>query len=228
MLVFSYCDSSEIPSEYRKGEITFHRSGHTSQWQHKRVCALWHHRIIIGPQRSLVAQFLAYEYHDMSAGWMAHTLDGHIIADTVRGLAVMANTVLCTGRVKVEPCHVRRSCQAACTLDGGIHIPAHLVQSYNEYNMLRSPGDGSHAVAVAVYVYNHSILTDGIDTGKIIVALKGLSVDNKFLFLRPGFIAVIDLIVASLEHRRYPRGADSIGAAPCDGVALGYYRCTLL
>lgn len=131
----------------------------------------------------LVSELLAYEYDDMPSGRMAHALDGDIITDAVGRFAVMACTVLGARRVEVEPCHVRWSRDTPRPLYGRIDIPAYLVQSDDEDDVLRSPGDSCHAVAVAVDVDDHAVLGDRVHACEIVVTVErlqiGTSLDRK-------------------------------------------------
>ena len=64
------------------------------------------------------------------------------------------------------------------------------MESDDEDDLLRTPGDGSYTIAIAIDVHNHTIFGDGIGAGEIDVGSECLEIDGLLLFGRRCKVAI--------------------------------------
>ena len=102
----------------------------------------------------------------------------------------MARAIDVARRLDIETCGIDGRCRTAGTCKSSLDVLCNLVESDDEDDLLRTPGDGSHTVAIAVDVHDHSIFGDGIGTGEIDVGGECLEIDGLLLFGRRGKVAV--------------------------------------
>ena len=90
-----------------------------------------------------------------------------IVTDRLRRVAVMTHTVGLARRLDIEARRVGRRRHAARPSQSSLHTLSHLIYTDDKDHLLRSPGDGSHPVSVAINVHNDAILRDSIGAGQI-------------------------------------------------------------
>ena len=97
------------------------------------------------------------------------------------------------GCLDVESCCIdgRRGASGPC--QRGFYGLGNLVQTNDEDDVFRSPGNGCHAIAVAVDIHDDTILGDSIGTGEIDVSGKGPDVHGLLLFWCRRQVAVNDV-----------------------------------
>ena len=105
-----------------------------------------------------------------------------IVADALGGVAVVAHAILLAGCVNVEAGSIDGRGRRAGTLQGSLHVLRHLVHADDEDDVLWSPCDGCHAVAVAVDVDDDAILRYGIGGRQVVVGMEGAEVHLLLLF----------------------------------------------
>ena len=146
----------------------------------------------------------------------------NVVADGLGGVAVVAHAVLLTGGIDVEPCSIDGRGSTTGAGQGCLDGLCHLVQSDDEDDLLGTPGDGCHTVAVAVDVDDDAILGDGIGTGEIDINGEGPEIHGLLLFWRLHEIAVQHLKRSpTLQRSRNAEVADGHGTAPCHRTAVG-------
>ena len=107
----------------------------------------------------LVSQLLADNNHRVSAfGRIAQEVN--MVAYTVGRVAVMASAVYCTRCIQIESCRVDRGGSSACTFQSRLCVLAHLVYANDKYYVLRSEGNGSHSVAIAVDINDDTVFAN--------------------------------------------------------------------
>ena len=145
-----------------------------------------------------------------------------VAADALRGVAIMADAIDQAWRFDIEPLCVDRRCDATCSGKCRLNGLCHFVEPDDEDDFLRSPGDGSYTVAIAVYIHDDTVFGYGIGTGEIYVSSEGAEVRLLFFLWRLDRVAVDDIECASVfQQLRDAEIADCGCAAPCHGAAVG-------
>jgi len=93
-------------------------------------------------------------------------------------MALMAAAIGMARCLNVEPGGIDRSCRPPRPGERTVYILANFIHAHQKDHTLRPPCDGCDSIAIAVNVDHHTVLADGIDTGEIEVALKGLAVNG--------------------------------------------------
>ena len=173
----------------------------------------------------LVAPGLAHKDDGVAMCGEAVAREVDVVADALRGVAVVAHAIEAAGGVTSQAGGVDGGSDVAgsskCCFDSG----SNLVQSDDMYHVVRAPSDGGDAVAASVDVDDNAILGDGVSAGEEVVHIHSIEIALALLLGGNRLIAVDDLIGATIdEFARQPHLADGLRAAPGDAAALGHDR----
>ena len=120
-----------------------------------------------------------------------------IAADALGGIAVVALSVYLAGCLDVKSLGVDGGCYVPCSFEGGFYGGSNLVDTNDEDDLLWSPCDGCHPVAIAVDVYDDTILGDSIGTRQKDISAEGLQVYLLLLLWCGDAVSVEDIEGAS-------------------------------
>lgn len=127
----------------------------------------------------------------------------------------MAHTIGEAWSLDVEASSIGGRCRRTGPHQRRLDSLCHLVQADDEDYLCRTPGDGSHAVAIAVDIDNDAILRDGIGAAQIVVGTEGAAIHRQSFFGRRSRVAVYHIEGgATLEAFGDAEVTDGHGAAP--------------
>ena len=123
-----------------------------------------------------------------------------VVADALRGVAVVANAVEAARRVAAQACGVDGRSSVACAGKGRLDGRSHLVHADDMDDVVRAPGDSGDAVAASVDVDNHTVLGNGVGAGQEVVHIHRVKVALALLLVGDGLVAINDLVVATIDE----------------------------
>ena len=145
----------------------------------------------------LVAPILTDEDDGVAMGREAVAGEVDVVANALRGIAIVAHAVDAAWRVAAQPCRVDGSGRVAGSGKGGFDGWSHLVHSDDMNHVMRAPGDGGNAITATINVDDDAILGDGVGTGQEIVGIHCAEIALASLFGRNGLVSVDDFVVAT-------------------------------
>ena len=105
----------------------------------------------------LISQILADKHHDMPSLIPTVAQEVNVATDALRHIAVVASAINPAGRADVKTLGINWGCRAASPGQCCLYRLGHLVETDDEDDLLRPPGDSSHTIAIAVDIHDDTV-----------------------------------------------------------------------
>ena len=150
--------------------------------------------------RSLVAPRLAEEDDGVAMGRETVAGEVDVVADALRGVAVVAHAINLAGCVTAQAGRVDGCSDIAGARQCGLDRGGNLVEADDMNHIVRSPRDGGDTVATSVNVDDDTVLSNRIGAGQEVVHIHGIKVALALLLSRFGLVSINHLIVSVVNE----------------------------